>query len=318
MCYKKQMVFTVCWHTRTVDEDCERQKQLYQLYRKEHIHGKQRQRSWLSLLCMPCFGPEPRPPTPPPLRRECRLEDVLIESDSKCPRCLLLEDQEAAVDRRHRYAYNAYLRKATSSGYQIKGRLSANGRSAEHLTMTPRSGQGKSPPGFRSRHEVVANSTSLQVPEKTYQPYRPDADRGTNYAALRRSRPPSRDFVPYSDHQAAEESPALKSRDSTSHLRPAPLQVSNTKQNKDPSLRKKGTQKPSRSAIAGLQNAPLSALIEDVEKTWSRAPPALSSPWQQPTTMVHVSYTPELPVEELMDEVELMWQIGSGRDDRSR
>ncbi|KAL0939261.1 uncharacterized protein CTRU02_205871 [Colletotrichum truncatum] len=282
MCYKKQMVFTVCWHTRTVDEDCERQKQLYQLYRKEHIHGKQRQRSWLSLLCMPCFGPEPRPPTPPPLRRECRLEDVLIESDSKCPRCLLLEDQEAAVDRRHR------------------------------------SGQGKSPPGFRSRHEVVANSTSLQVPEKTYQPYRPDADRGTNYAALRRSRPPSRDFVPYSDHQAAEESPALKSRDSTSHLRPAPLQVSNTKQNKDPSLRKKGTQKPSRSAIAGLQNAPLSALIEDVEKTWSRAPPALSSPWQQPTTMVHVSYTPELPVEELMDEVELMWQIGSGRDDRSR
>ncbi|KAH0423808.1 hypothetical protein CcaCcLH18_11925 [Colletotrichum camelliae] len=112
-----------------------------------------------------------------------------------------------------------------------------------------------------------------------------------------------------------------KRPESTPSARPAPLRVSNTKQNQDLSRSKRSySRKPGRSAVAALENPPLSAVIEDVEKAWNDAcqgpagSSAAASPSRKPLReelpplTSPTPYSPELPIDDLIDEVELLWR----------
>ncbi|KAJ0345735.1 hypothetical protein COL26b_005113 [Colletotrichum chrysophilum] len=109
----------------------------------------------------------------------------------------------------------------------------------------------------------------------------------------------------------------VKSPDSTSSGRPDPLRVSKTKQNQDLSRSKRSySRKPGRSAVAASENPPLSAVIEDGEKAWNDACPDGGSaartarkPSQELSQLTSPSsYSPELPIDDLIDEVELLWR----------
>ncbi|KAF3804796.1 hypothetical protein GCG54_00004065 [Colletotrichum gloeosporioides] len=109
----------------------------------------------------------------------------------------------------------------------------------------------------------------------------------------------------------------LKSPESTCSGRPAPLRVSKTKQNQKLSKSKRSySRKPGRSAVAALENPPLSAVMEDVEKAWndactdggSAARTARKPSQELPPLTSPSSYSPELPIEDLIDEVELLWR----------
>ncbi|KAI8227525.1 hypothetical protein K4K56_012451 [Colletotrichum sp. SAR 10_98] len=109
----------------------------------------------------------------------------------------------------------------------------------------------------------------------------------------------------------------VKSPNSTSSGRPAPLRVSKTKQNQDLSKPKRNnSRKPGQSAVGTLENPPLSAVMEDVEKAWNDACPDGGSaartarkPSQEvPQLTSPSSYSPELPIDDLIDEVELLWR----------
>ncbi|KAI8244291.1 hypothetical protein K4K53_003157 [Colletotrichum sp. SAR 10_77] len=119
----------------------------------------------------------------------------------------------------------------------------------------------------------------------------------------------------------------VKSPDSTSSGRPAPLQVSKTKQNQDLSKPKRNnSRKPGRSAVGTLENPPLSAVMEDVEKAWNDACPDGGSaartarkPSQEvPQLTSPSSYSPELPIDDLIDEVELLWRRAGCSNDGPR
>ncbi|KAF5515623.1 hypothetical protein CGCS363_v000977 [Colletotrichum siamense] len=119
----------------------------------------------------------------------------------------------------------------------------------------------------------------------------------------------------------------VKSPNSTSSGRPAPLRVSKTKQNQDVSKPKRNnSRKPGRSAVGTLENPPLSAVMEDVEKAWNDACPDGGSaartarkPSQEvPQLTSPSSYSPELPIDDLIDEVELLWRRAACNNDGPR
>ncbi|KAF4428041.1 hypothetical protein CFRS1_v010020 [Colletotrichum fructicola] len=323
MCYKKQTYYKSCSHTRTEEEDCPHQKRLSQLRLQERLDAHRRQRSsWL--LCIFCFliAPEPRPRTPEP-RRECPLQDVRVEVDGRCPQCRLLDAQAAAVGRRDRYEYDYMARR-----YRVRGEVQV-------VDIAVPMDEAERREGTRGRAGWREHDARIREPERTYMAYRPEGRRDTDPSAGSRRPNRGRDFVPYVDSGYASSSSSselpqtsrdpsrltqtqhVKSPDSTSSGRPDPLRVSKTKQNQDLSRSKRSySRKPGRSAVAALENPPLSAVIEDVEKAWNDACPDGGSaartarkPSQELSQLTSPSsYSPELPIDDLIDEVELLWR----------
>ncbi|KAJ0269675.1 hypothetical protein Brms1b_001063 [Colletotrichum noveboracense] len=337
MCYKKQTYYKSCSHTRTEEEDCPHQKRLSQLRLQERLDAHRRQRSsWL--LCIFCFliAPEPRPRTPEP-RRECPLQDVRVEVDDRCPQCRLLDAQAAAVGRRDRYEYDYMARRCRVKGEVQVSQMNAvaDPVSAQVVDIAVPMDEAERREGTRGRAGWREHDARIREPERTYMAYRPEGRRDTDPSAGSRRPNRGRDFVPYVDSGYASSSSSselpqtsrdpsrltqtqhVKSPDSTSSGRPDPLRVSKTKQNQDLSRSKRSySRKPGRSAVAALENPPLSAVIEDVEKAWNDACPDGGSaartarkPSQELSQLNSPSsYSPELPIDDLIDEVELLWR----------
>ncbi|KAF9879100.1 hypothetical protein CkaCkLH20_03333 [Colletotrichum karsti] len=343
MCYRKKTIYTRCHHATTEDQDCEAQKRQTHLERLRRLSGtttasRRSAASWLHFFFFCCFPAVYSSPTrtPPPTARNCWLEDVAVEVDGVCPRCRLWRAQErAVVDRRHRYDEHEPARRRRAGVGAFADPSCGQEREGD-VRMRDAERYGES--GRRSRRGYRQEDVErIQAPERAYRPYRAEEPRGRHDGDTMRSpRRPGRDFVPYVDPPAPVVAPSsrttqLRNQDSTSHFQPAPLQVSNVKQNQDftknrsKSNNQDAPRRTGRSAIGGLQNPPMSVLVEDVEKTWSRDPPAAAtagtaSSSRHAPTMSPAPYTPDLPVEELIDEVELLWQMstssggsGSGR-----
>ncbi|KAL3306792.1 hypothetical protein RB213_010925 [Colletotrichum asianum] len=347
MCYKKQTYYKSCSHTRTEEEDCPQQKRLSQLRLQERLDAHRRQRSsWL--LCIFCFliAPEPRPRTPEP-RRECPLQDVRVEVDGRCPQCRLLDAQAAAVGRRDRYEYDYMARRCRVRGEEEVSQMNAVADlvSAQVVDLAVPMDETERREGTRGRAGWREHGARIREPEKTYMPYRPEGRQNTDDSAGSRRPSRGRDFVPYVDSGYASSSGSselpqtprdpsrptqtqhVKSPNSTSSGRPAPLRVSKTKQNQDLSKPKRNySRKPGRSAVAALEKPPLSAVMEDVERAWINACPdggSAASTARKPSQDVPqltspTTYSPELPIDDLIDEVELLWRRAGCSNDGPR
>ncbi|KAF6814406.1 hypothetical protein CMUS01_12654, partial [Colletotrichum musicola] len=288
---------------------CSKQERLVQKnLNSHHPHYQPSPRPlWIILLC--CLPSEP--PSPSQSRKRCPTETWTEEVERLCPRCQTIRDAPSLVPGRAPAAANSNTRfdagvspakpaaVAKRNWFVGDRHLHPVGRPAH----TDRgAGQSSSSSGGHRHH--VASSSSRSG----------------------RQQPPQKETRPRRDTAGP------RPQDSTANLRPSPLRVAQTESSQvPPSLERindsnsnnsndsstvkptKKKRKVGRSAVEGMSNPPMSVLVEDVEKTWgsgsgssSSSTPSTATSEQAPYT----PYTPELPLDELFEEVELMWQRG--------
>ncbi|KAF6813609.1 hypothetical protein CSOJ01_04493 [Colletotrichum sojae] len=108
MCWKKQTIWTVCWHTTTESGTCSKQERLVQKnLNSHHPHDQPSPRPlWMILLC--CLPSEP--PSPSQSRKRCLTETWTEEVERLCPRCQTIRDAPSLVPGRAPAAANSNTR----------------------------------------------------------------------------------------------------------------------------------------------------------------------------------------------------------------
>ncbi|WYZ34523.1 hypothetical protein EsH8_I_000799 [Colletotrichum jinshuiense] len=255
--------------------DCTEQKQ-------------QHKSSWLILVC-PCFSPllPSTPATPPPQNRACIRKPVQFRVKGKCPRCLQ-EDADAEPDRfgpdtvapeRPKNALTASRRK----GFIGDRNLHAEGRLG-HMHIMKRL--------WTPNQHGGSNGDSLKFNEPCMTP------------TTAHHRPNGCRYIVTEAKDQVFLQPVLE--------KPRKSSMVGSKTNGDVSrtARANNAGKPGGSAARARQNPPLSVIVENLEGEEGHQSHIVGSP--QPGS-AHSNYTPDMSLDELIDEVEVLWQMAPKR-----
>ncbi|KAF6836845.1 hypothetical protein CPLU01_03426 [Colletotrichum plurivorum] len=178
MCWKKQTIWTVCWHTTTESGTCSKQERLVQKNLKSHHpHYQQSPRPlWMILLC--CLPSEP--PSPSQSRKRCPTETWTEEVERLCPRCQTIRDAPSLVPGRAPAAANSNTRfDAGGSPAKPAAVVKRNGHLLP-LDGTAARGSVHPPPGetgttWRPRlRDPVVSSRRRRRPDLVETPLAPD------------------------------------------------------------------------------------------------------------------------------------------------
>ncbi|GKT55335.1 hypothetical protein ColTof4_07798 [Colletotrichum tofieldiae] len=304
-----------------------------QQQQRQDQRGQQRRSSWLVLIC-PCFSlfyTSPR-------KEKCRLKPILEPLNGKCPRCFQ-EEADAAVfsglgvdsparpedaavvaSRRQGFIGDKHLhaegRLGSHDAYGATGsrrnphrdysRSSRGRRDGTDPTKTGaavEAGLDRPPLWVNARYEEAARQARIRREQRNAQNHE-HYPRHAQRAPVYHDRDQTRDQGPSGSMPGLGESAYNQPgqpRDSTAHLVPRPLQISNAKQNREMAKRARAN---GRSTARARKSPPLSVVLEDRSSWGYQGNTAGSS---DPHTVCPES-TPGLPLDELIEEVELLWR----------
>ncbi|KAK1639197.1 hypothetical protein BDP81DRAFT_448040 [Colletotrichum phormii] len=328
MCWEKQIIYTDCHHSVFEDIDCADHKSRKLNYAssftsssvnsvRNHNRARQKRKnpSWIFLLC-PCFFACPStPPPPPPQAHEsftsstCRgRKRCLSPVGGKCPRCV----QEKAV---------AAMQAVPSTPAPSRTRQHHQHQQQERRPDLRGTGRNLQPHrGLISDFTRPARGKppSSIVEERTKGPINPTIDSSSSSSSSSRK---NSGYRGPTSHPPTQPSPIPSYvRESTFHLLPTPLKIKKktTKQATSPRA-VEGTAEGTGGLTRSTAHAsrPLLQVNATHEKGEAR-----SSRDQQQVDHHHravvssspepriegAGWTPELPLEELMDEVEMLWR----------
>ncbi|KZL81060.1 hypothetical protein CI238_03340 [Colletotrichum incanum] len=320
-------------HTYPTASISQCQSNQQQQQRRQERRELQHRSSWLVLIC-PCFSlfyTSPR-------KEKCRLKPILEPLNGKCPRCFQEEadaavfsglgvdsparpeDATVVVSRRQGFIGDKHLhtegcleshdaygatgpRRNPHRDYSGSSRRRCDGMNPTETGAAVEAGHNRPPLWVNARYEDAARQTCIRR-EQRNAPNQEHHPRHTQRVPVYHGRDQTQDQGPSGSMSGLGESAYNQPgqpRGSTAHLVPRPLQTSKAKENREMARRARAN---GRSTARARKSPPLSIVLED-RSSWGYQGDTAGSP--DPHTVCPES-TPGLPLDELIEEIEVLWR----------
>ncbi|KAK1986563.1 hypothetical protein LZ30DRAFT_274811 [Colletotrichum cereale] len=347
MCWRKQTIYKDCRHSRIEELTCDDEKRRRRAQAHPAASSASTTRSsrreqdrspWLALFCS-CFFLAPAAAAAAPPREEgCRLKPTLASLNGKCPRCLEEEanaavfsgpgvvqqdpppfrpdDAVAEASRRHGFIGDKHLhaagRPVSHGAYGGTGpqRDPRQGRSGPSSAGSRREGTDPAEAQWARRplYTNVRYEEALRRQRQTRREQH-DAQGHEHYSQHTQTTPAYRSSNQGQDQGQEDPGPSgptaglggnvddqpFHPRASTAHLAPRPLQRSRARADQEVAGRARAN---GRSTARARRSPPLSVVLED-RSSWGAQGGAAASPPES---------SPELSLDELIEEVEELWR----------